>query len=171
MKICECGLWSDDSAKRCQHCGVSFDGDDSEKNIDVEDIPVDRIFTESKIGVAAYIGGPLAAGYIISKNYKVFKEEENAKKVLIVSIISTILLFLFISMLPEEIIDKIPNMLIPLTYTSAAAAFASAYQGKRIKEHIANCGESVGWGKTLGISFLGLIITFVLIIVLNLILE
>jgi len=172
MKSCEkCGLWSADSAKRCQHCGVSFDSDDSEKIIDVEDIPVGGIFTENKVWVAAYIGGPLAAGYIISKNYKVFKEEEKARNVLIVSIISTILLFLLVLILPVTIIDKIPNILIPVTYTSAAAVFTSAYQGKRIKEHIANCGKLVGWGETLGISLLGLIITFAPFIVLVLIFE
>ena len=76
-----------------------------------------KFYSQKGISIATYFGGPLAAGYLVKKNYETLGQPESGKKALIIGIISTILLFVGIFSIPKSIIDKIPSALIPLIYT------------------------------------------------------
>ena len=130
-----------------------------EAKIEENIIPVGKIFTDRKLWLGSMLGGPLMAGYILYKNYKVFNEYNNAKKVLIITILFTIVLFTIIFIMPENI--NIPNQLIPLIYTGMAWGLLKHLQGDKIEKHINDGGQLIGWGKTLLITILFLIITFV----------
>jgi len=51
-----------------------------------------KFYSQKAIGIATFIGGPLAAGYLIRENYLSLEKPNEAKKSLIIGIISTILL-------------------------------------------------------------------------------
>lgn len=92
-----------------------------------------KIFSQQAIAIATYIGGPVAAAYLVKKNYQAFDQDDNGKKALIIGIISTILLFGGIFSIPEHIIDKIPNMVIPTIYTIIIYFIVDKKQGNWLK--------------------------------------
>ena len=76
-----------------------------------------QIFTNKAISIATFIGGPLAAGILISKNYKVFGHDEAARNAVFAGLIATFILFAGLFMLPEQLFDKLPHSLIPFIYS------------------------------------------------------
>jgi len=130
-----------------------------EVNINEKIVSAGKIFTDRKLWLGSILGGPLMAGYIIYKNYKVFKEYDKANKVIIITILFTVILFIIIFSMPDNI--KIPKQIIPILYTSIAWGFLKKYQGDKIERYKNNGGELIGWGKTLLISILVLIITVI----------
>jgi hypothetical protein len=139
------------------------------ENLEQKAVPIGKIFTDRKIWLGSMLGGPLIAGYIIYKNYQTFNELDKARKVVIVTLLITVIIFSVIFMIPDEI--KIPNQLIPFLYTFIAWGFLKKYQGGKIEEHISSGGEVMGWGNTVLISILGLIITFVPVFIIIIILS
>ena len=125
-----------------------------------------KVYTEGWVMFASYVGGPLAASYLISKNFSTFEEENMARNTLMVGIILSIILFTSLMLIPEAIMDKVPNSLIPITYTAGFYAFMKKYQNKKIKEHLSNNGKKKSGWKVTGIAILCLIITVLFIIAL-----
>lgn len=123
-----------------------------------------KIFTKKSILFATFLGGPLVAGFLISKNYKVFGKYETAQKALIISIVCTIVLFLGLFLIPSNIIDKLPNTLIPFVYTGIIALIINKYQDNLINEYLAKGGPKASNWIAAGYSFVGLIILLLFII-------
>lgn len=117
-----------------------------------------KIFTNKAISVATFFGGPVAAGFLISKNYRVFGKDEAARNSIFIGIVSTILLFAGIFMIPEHIIDKIPQALIPTIYTVIIAGLVEKLQGQKIKDFLANNGQKASNWQAAGHGFIGLLI-------------
>jgi len=126
-----------------------------------------KIFTNKAISVATLFGGPLAAGFLISKNFKVFGNNNAARNSIFIGILSTILMFAGIFMIPENIIDKIPQALIPAIYTLIIAGLVEKLQGQKIKEFLANNGQKASNWQAAGYGFFGLVIIagFLLIVI------
>lgn len=127
-----------------------------EKILDIK-VPVNKIYKDRAIWVATFLGGPLAAGYIIAENFKTFNEPEKAKKTWIFSIIATIIVFGGVFLIPENV--KIPGQLIPLIYTGIAFYLVQHFQGKQILEHLNFGGHFFGWGRIILVGLIGLAIT------------
>jgi len=119
-------------------------------------LPTEKIYRERAIWLGSFLGGPIVAGYFIAENFKVFKDYKKVKTTWIITIISTIIIFGGIFLIPENI--KIPNQIIPLIYTYIAYYIAKHYQEQKISEHIKNGGEFFSWWRTIGISIIGLLI-------------
>ncbi len=119
-----------------------------------------KLFSQKAITIATYFGGPLAAGYLVKKNYEALEQPDNARKSLIIGIISTILIFGGIFSTPEEIIDKIPNALIPLIYTGIIYLLVEKYQGENLKKHKETGGEFYSGWKAAGIGAIAMLILF-----------
>lgn len=100
-----------------------------------------KFHSQAAIVIATYIGGPLAAGYLIKKNYDTLGQHENAKKSLIIGVISMVLLVVSIFSVPEHIMSKIPNAIIPLAYTGIILLIVEKIQGAKLKEHKESGGE------------------------------
>lgn len=126
-----------------------------EKSI-FEEIPTEKIYTEKAIRVGTFLGGPLVAGYFMAENFKVFGDSDKAKKTWIITILATLCIFALIFFVPENILDKIPNIVFPLIYMGIAAYCTKLYQEKLINEHIENGGEQFNWGRTIAISIIGI---------------
>ncbi len=109
-------------------------------------VPTQQIYNSKMLWVGTYLGGPLVAGYIIAANFRAFDDAGRAKKAWIYAIIATVVIFTTITILPYEIIDKIPNYVIPLTYIGIAALLMNKYQGHNIGTHLASGGPTFSWG-------------------------
>jgi hypothetical protein len=102
---------------------------------------IKRFYSQRAITIATYFGGPLAAGYLVKKNYEALDQANNANKSMILGVISSILLFAGIISIPEEIIDKIPNALIPGIYTIIIYFIVEKLQGSYLKQHKESGGQ------------------------------
>jgi len=113
-----------------------------------------KFYSQKAIGIATFIGGPLAAGYLIRENYLSLGKPDEGKKSLIIGIISTILIF----MLPESIIDKVPNQILPAIYTGIIYGIVEKIHGTILNQHKENGNEFYSGWKASGIGLISLII-------------
>ena len=96
-----------------------------------------KIYTIGWIIFSTCLGGPLAGCYLISENFKNLGNKDLARKILIIGIISTILLFGSIAyLIVENIMVKFPNSLIPVIYTTIIYVYLKIYQEKSIEKHL-----------------------------------
>ena len=120
-----------------------------------------RIYTDRVIWVATYLGGPLVAGYLIAENFKAFNETEKVRKTWIYTIVGTIIIFVGIFAIQDDILESIPKYFIPLVYTAIAYGIVKHFQGKNISAFIALGGKPFGWWRATIISLIGVAITIV----------
>jgi hypothetical protein len=125
--------------------------------------PEQKIYKDSAIYVGTFIGGPLVAGYLIAENFKTFNEPGKARMAWIYSIITTMIIFGGVFLIPD--IEKAPRQVIPLAYTLIAYYLVKHYQGENINLHINSGGEIYNWWRTLGVALIGLIITLIVLYV------
>lgn len=122
-----------------------------------------KLYSNKAISIATYFGGPIAAGFLIKKNYNAFEQKENGKKAFFISIIATLLIFTLIYLIPDQILDKIPNALIPIIYTGLIYLIVEKIQGQRIKEHKEMGGKFHSAWKATGIGAIFMIFIMFLI--------
>lgn len=122
-----------------------------------------KLFSQRAIAIATYFGGPAAAGYLVKKNYESYDQSDKGKKAFIIGIISTLLIFAGIFSIPEHIIDKIPNAVIPAIYTGIIYLIVEKIQGQRLKEHKESGGEFYSGWKATGIGAIFMVILLAMI--------
>ncbi len=122
-----------------------------------------KFYSESTIAIATVFGGPLVAGILVRRNFINLGKKTHGKYALYIGIISTILLFLGIFSIPEDIIDKIPNIAFPAIYTGIIALIVNNLQGQELKEHKDKNGQFYSVWKGVGI---GAVFTLVIIAIL-----
>jgi hypothetical protein len=121
--------------------------------------PIRKIYKDRAIWSGTMLGGPLVAGYLIAENFKTLNESEKVKTTWIISILSTVIIFGGVFLIPESV--KIPHQAIPLFYTAIAYLFVSYFQDQKIKQYINSGGQFYSWYRTIAVSIIGLIITVV----------
>lgn len=117
-----------------------------------------KLFSSKAIGGATFLGGPLAAGYMIGENFKSLDKPKEGRNSLIIGIVSTIILFAGLYMIPEIIIDKIPGQLIPLIYTGIIYGIVEWKQGNILKYHKEKGNSFFSGWRAAGIGFISLLI-------------
>jgi len=125
-----------------------------------------KIYTNKTISIATFFGGPLAAGFLIAHNFKVFGNKSAANKTLLIGILVTLLLFALIYSLPNNLLGKLPSTILPAVYTAIIALLVEKYQGDQIKEFLQNQGQKASGLTAAGFGVLGLsaIILFIIAI-------
>lgn len=123
-----------------------------------------KFYSQNGISIATYFGGPLAAGYLVKKNYETLGQPEKGKKAFIIGIISTILLFGGIFAIPESIIYKMPNVLIPLIYTGLIYFIVERIHGEVFKLHKEAEGKFHSNWKATGIGAIAMVIILIVIV-------
>lgn len=119
-----------------------------------------KLYSQKAIAIATYFGGPLAAGILIRKNSLNLGREKEGLVALIVGIISTILLFWGIFQIPEPIIDKIPNILIPAIYTGIIYLIVEKLHGQILKNHKEENNEFYSNWRATGIGAICAVVLF-----------
>lgn len=117
-----------------------------------------KLYSSRAIGGATFLGGPLAAGYMIGENFKALDKPNQGRNSLLIGIISTIILFIGIFMIPENLIDKIPSQIFPLIYTGIILGIVEWKFGSALKSHKENGNQFFSGWRAAGIGFLSLII-------------
>lgn len=115
-----------------------------------------KVYKENHIYLATFFGGPLAAGYMISENFKTFPDQQKAKTTIVVTIVGTIMIFTLAILLSDTI--RIP-IIIPLIYSFGARGLTLHYQGAGIKHILDSGGEYHKSGRVLAIAVISLAIT------------
>ena len=113
------------------------------------------------VSIGAFLGGPLAAGYFFAKNFKAINEPEKVKTTWVITILSTIAIFSLAFIIPDN--SNFPNQLIPAIYTGLAYFLFKSHQEEKVLQKIESGATYHSWGRVIGISVLGLLITFVAI--------
>ncbi|SHL22459.1 hypothetical protein [Chryseobacterium polytrichastri] len=118
-----------------------------------------KIYKDKAIWVGTFLGGPLAAGYLIAENFKAFNDPTKVKKTWIYAIFATIVVFGGVFLIPDNV--KIPNQIIPLIYTGIAYYLVQHFQGQNISKHISSGGQLHSWWRTITVGIIGLSITII----------
>jgi hypothetical protein len=117
-----------------------------------------KFYTNKAIGFATFLGGPLAAGYLIRENYLSLNNPDEGKNALMIGIVATIVMFTVIFMIPESIMDKVPSQILPLIYTAIIYYIVEQKQGEVLKLHEENGNNFYSGWKAVGIGFISLLI-------------
>lgn len=123
-----------------------------------------KVYMPGWIGFATYVGGLFAGCYLLSKNDAVLGEENRSASLFSLGIIGTIAVGFLLGFMSTEWVSKIPDSLIPLTYTLAMYMYVEKTQRESILTGIES-GQLVkasGW-RAFGIGLLCLIFTIVLL--------
>lgn len=120
-----------------------------------------KVYQDNAVLVAALLGGPFAAGYLLAANFKTFSESSRARTTWVVTIIGFIVIMALALILAAR--TKFPGFIIPLAYSFAAFSVAKNLQGQRIKETIDSGGQYHGWGRVIGISLICLALTLIIV--------
>lgn len=113
-----------------------------------------QVFPLWAILIGAFLGGPLAVGYLVANNFKVLGESEKTKPSLLIAVLSTIF-FIVIA-----IALNIPAGLLGFFCVGVSFAIFQYYQKIKVETFIQAGGQVFGWGRVVGISLLSLLITF-----------
>ena len=99
------------------------------------------LFSVPSIALASFLGGPLAAGWLISVNYRRLDEPRFARNALIQSGLATAALVGLMVGLPAAWIAYIPGLTLPLLYTGLIWVLAERLQGRALAAHFAQGGQ------------------------------
>lgn len=130
----------------------------------MEDTTNRKLYSQKGISIATLFGGPLAAGYLIRQNFISLGKEREGLVSVILGILFTVAVFVPLFMLPEEIVDKIPNQLIPAIYTLIIYVIVEAIQGKELHKHKEESMEFESNWKATGIGFLWMLVLIGIIV-------
>ena len=85
-----------------------------------------KTYTSGQVGWGTFLGGPLAATYMLKKNFTAIGDINAERNTFLVGGLFTLLLMAVLPFLPKNF----PNMAIPLAYTIAARQMAKQYEGR-----------------------------------------
>ncbi|MGB7784581.1 MAG: hypothetical protein WBL27_00640 [Salinimicrobium sp.] len=119
-----------------------------------------KFYSAGSIHRGTFLGGPIIAGYLISENYKALEKYREAKIALCLGISVTIALFAFLFLLPESLMEKFPNFLLPLIYTGITALIVERTMGRMLFKHKEHNNSFYSVWRVVGISVIPLLIFF-----------
>jgi hypothetical protein len=105
------------------------------------DEPAVKLYSRQAIGLATFLGSPLAAGILIRKNFMALGNEKYGSYAVVVGIVFTALLILPLIVLPDSVVDRIPNSVIPIICLAIIYVVTSKFQGRELQEHKDAGGE------------------------------
>ena len=121
-----------------------------------------RLCSVMGISLASYIGGPLAGCYLLRRNFKLLGQTDKAKKTLFWGLIGSAIFIILIAIVSvtslSVYIEKVPNILFPILYSSIIVSFASQYQKPAIQQAKAEGYKRYSKLKILGVMILSSIV-------------
>lgn len=124
----------------------------------------EKFYSEKQIYVSTFLGGPIPPGLLIYRNFKNMGEGRKAITALMLTFVFTILLFFTLFQLPEQIIDKVPSLVINSFYTLIVYLVYHYYFAKTINPKIEDPNNSFSNWRVAGITFAGIVINLILIL-------
>jgi hypothetical protein len=127
-----------------------------EENI-LEQIPDFKLHKKGTITICTFLAGPLVAGYLIAENFNQLNERRNAIKTWIYTIAGFVVLFGSFIFIPA--LERIPNFVFAIIYTSIATFFVRRYQEARINLHQERGGQFFSVWRAVLASVISLVLT------------
>lgn len=126
-----------------------------------------KIYSYMSVGLATFFGGPVAAAYLLSKNYRAFNLPNAAIVTWVIAVIAEIgIIAAFVA--APGVADL--SFIIPLAYTAIVLLLTYVLQGRQMATYYSNGGEAFAysWGIGIGLLILGitLVILFIAVIIL-----
>ncbi|MCZ4408805.1 hypothetical protein O3Q51_08300 [Cryomorphaceae bacterium 1068] len=115
-----------------------------------------KFYSQKSIGIATFLGGPMASGYLIRENYRSLDQPDKGRSAFILGFVATAVIFIVIFSLPESIIDKVPNQIIPAVYTLIIYLIVEKIQGKVLTQHKEHENQFYSTWKAAGIGLISL---------------
>ncbi|ARV08983.1 hypothetical protein BTO05_04800 [Winogradskyella sp. PC-19] len=123
-----------------------------------KELTTKKLYKTKSITLATFFGGPLAAGYLIGENFKALGERDKGLKSKIIGVIATLILFTTIFSIPEKVMSKVPNSIIPIIYTGLIWFYVEWSQGEFLKKHEENDKSFFSGWRASGIGLICLLI-------------
>ena len=117
-----------------------------------------KFYSQRSIALATYLGGPLAAAYMIRANFLALKNHVAANRTIWIGLLGTIMVFGGIFLIPEDIIEHVPNVVIPLIYMGVIYLIVEKYQGAELKVHKEFENQFYSGWRAAGIGLISLLI-------------
>ena len=128
---------------------------------EIDEVKDVKLYSQRAIGIATFLGGPLAAGYLIRENYVKLGKQEEGNKSFLIGVFATVLLFTAIFLIPDSIIDKIPNQIFPIIYTTIVYVIVEQIHGEILRKHKENGKDFYSAWRATGIGFISAIVLMV----------
>jgi hypothetical protein len=129
-------------------------GTDAEQVAPLVTESIGRLYSPHQIGAAAFIGSPLAACWMLARNYTEFGERALARRALLLGLLGTAGLFAIAFALPENS----PRRILPLAYSFGIWELAKVLQGTKVKAHLAAGGQRQSNWRVAGAALIGLLL-------------
>lgn len=134
-----------------------------------EEIPEKvKYFSENQINISVVLGGPIPAGIMFYKNFKLLNRDRDAWFSILVTVIFSILLIFLLIKLPDNIINRVPGFVFTAFYAIISATLYHFFLKKHIKKLTdENSVRASNW-TVAGYTLLGLVlfmlVTFLIVI-------
>ncbi|MEO3407164.1 hypothetical protein AAFN85_24820 [Mucilaginibacter sp. CAU 1740] len=128
-----------------------------------------KIYTVKSIRVATFLFGPLAAGYLVSQNYRAFDQRDKAAVTWVIAGVVLMVVILVVSLTIN--IERFPKFIIPLAYAWGTTLLVQNLQGQQINEHIATGGKTFTIWRALLAGLICLVATLLILYTIIIIVE
>ncbi len=115
--------------------------------------PFYKLYKDTPIYIATFLGGPLVGGYMAAENFKQLGQTEKVTSTWIISIAIFIMILAAAFLLP--VMKRVPNYVIPIIYVAIARLLVNKYQGEAIHQHIETGGSTFTTWRAVWIGLLG----------------
>lgn len=115
------------------------------------------LFSPRQIAVAAFLGTPLAAGWLIARNLSVLGDQRASRHARVFALLGTVVLLAVAFVLPA----RIPAPVLPMAYTMGIREFAKRRFGAAVESHVAAGGELQSNWRVFGIGLAGFVVVVV----------
>lgn len=92
-----------------------------------------KLHSSLSIAIGSFIGGPLAAGFLIGENYRMLDEPKKASTSMIVSIMATIILIVLAILIPYD--NNSIGIIMSFIYAIIAHNITESKQGEILTKH------------------------------------
>lgn len=122
-----------------------------------------KVYSVAGVGLGTFIGGPLTGGYLLSRNFAAMGRSELVRPTLFAGFLATLCLVSIFTILPEEVVNAVPQFIIPLLTAFLARHLYLRHQKESIDQLVEEeAGTPTSNWKVVGISLLFAIFTYLL---------
>jgi hypothetical protein len=129
--------------------------------------PDGRLYSAGQIGLATFLGAPIAGCLLLARNYELLENKKAAWQLLAVGIGATIVLLIIAFLLPENTRGSGLSLgaCIGMYFT------AKHLQGETVERHLKAGGRKGSWGLTVALGLVSALIIIVLLFVVGVTVE
>ena len=122
-----------------------------------------KLYSERALLIATFFGGPLVAGYMMGENFKALGFHKAGTRSFIIGILSAVVLYGVLFLIPESVMERVPGVFIPGIYTVIIVMIFQKYQKAAVVRHKGMGGKFHSGWKAAGIGTLFMIIQIAVI--------